>query len=106
MTHTPTLAPCRDCGHQAVAYLAPCGVGYLIECSNADCVSRHAVRGIVQHVGAQSAAAIWNRQQGVSSHGVSASPVHHIGCHQRSYRLGGADKAAQVSQQTEGQNHV
>lgn len=64
MSHTPTLAPCRDCGHQAAAYLAPCGVGYLIECSNADCVSRHSARGIVSGTSANAAASRWNRRQG------------------------------------------
>ncbi|MEC7118567.1 MAG: hypothetical protein VXW65_01520 [Pseudomonadota bacterium] len=108
MTHTPTLAPCSMCDHQAVAYRAPCGIGYLIECSNADCVSRHKTGGIVQHVAAQSAAAIWNRRQGVSAHGtsVSASPVHHIVGDSRGYQVGGAGKAAQISPKTEGQNHV
>ena len=77
MTHTPTLAPCSACSHQAVAYLAPCGVGYLIECSNPACESRHAVRGIVSGIGTQVAASRWNRRQG-ERHGtpVSASPVH------------------------------
>lgn len=65
MTHTPTLAPCSMCGHQAAAYLAPCGIGYLIECSNADCTSRHRAGGIVSGTGAQIAASRWNRNQGV-----------------------------------------
>lgn len=65
MTHTPQLSPCNTCGSQAAAYLAPCGVGYLIECSNADCPSRHSTRGIASNVSTQGAASIWNRRQGV-----------------------------------------
>lgn len=107
MTHTPTLAPCGTCGHQAAAYLAPCGVGYLIECSNPACGSRHAAGGIASGTGTQVAASRWNRRQGERHDtSVSASPVHHLGGDSRGYQLGGAGKAAQVSPKTEGQNHV
>jgi hypothetical protein len=67
MTHTPQLSPCNTCGSQAAAYMAPTGVGYLIECSNADCPSRHASHGISAHVSTQGAAALWNRRQGVTA---------------------------------------
>jgi hypothetical protein len=67
MTHTNILAPCRYCGHQAMSWRAPVGLGYQIACSNADCHSRHAAKGIVAHTSAQGAASIWNRRQGVST---------------------------------------
>lgn len=66
MSHTPVLQPCSACGSQAVAYLAPCGVGYLVHCGNADCTSRHCARGIVSGTGVQVVASRWNRQQGAA----------------------------------------